>query len=169
MRPERLEFVGRAREHMALGGPAGAERLEQVFPGDPLSQRAALKTALEFLRGRDLGQDICGQAELVMAEALNNVIEHAYAGHSHGVVEMTIVLRDGMIEIRILDDGLPMPGGTAPTGQSHDLTCAVEDLPEGGFGWFLIRELTQDLVYERCGNRNRLEFRIDADALAKPQ
>jgi serine/threonine-protein kinase RsbW len=41
-----------------------------------------------------------------------------------------------------------------------------DDLPEGGFGWFLIRELTKDLQYVRHEDQNRLTFSIPIDAVA---
>ena len=38
---------------------------------------------------------------------------------------------------------------------------AVEDLPEGGFGWHVIRTLSKDLHYRRENGRNQLSFRLD--------
>ena len=35
-----------------------------------------------------------------------------------------------------------------------------EELPEGGFGWYLIQDLTQELCYYREDRRNFLAFRI---------
>ena len=37
---------------------------------------------------------------------------------------------------------------------------AVEELPEGGFGWDLIRQLTTGLAYARVEGRNELTFRM---------
>ena len=34
-----------------------------------------------------------------------------------------------------------------------------DTMPEGGYGWFLIRELVQDLVYDRQNDENILFFR----------
>ncbi len=160
MRPERLEFMGHAHDHLKPGSNRHEPRLFLVFPGDPMAVRGALKKAMNFLRGLDFSQEECGPVELVLAEALNNVIEHAYEGQVHGVIELSIEQQGEVLEFVILDDGLPMPGGNTPKGREHDLTCDVIDLPEGGFGWFLIHELTRDLVYIRTGNRNRLMFSI---------
>ena len=49
-----------------------------------------------------------------------------------------------------------------------DLDVAREDLPEGGFGWFLIRQLAWDVRYVREGRTNRLFLAIDLAALAGP-
>lgn len=167
MHLERLSFMGHAQDHIAACGESIGNRLQIVFPGDPLAVRGALKKAMDFLRGLEFSQDECGPVELVLAEAINNVIEHAYEGGSHGIVELSIEQKAEMLEFTILDDGLPMPDGDAPKGRTHDLTCEVEDLPEGGFGWFLIRELTQDLSYTRTGSRNRLEFNVIPEIAGK--
>ena len=64
--------------------------------------------------------------------------------------------------MRVVDTGLPMPGGEAPAGKLGKL-LEIQDLPEGGFGWFLIRSLTQELTYQREGNQNTLSFCVDVD------
>jgi serine/threonine-protein kinase RsbW len=95
---------------------------------------------------------------------LNNVVEHAYAEHGRGVVEVEVELTSAALLFRVRDDGRPMPEGEAPAGEARDLEVGTDDLPEGGFGWFLIRELTEGLCYRRIGNRNELTFRIARDA-----
>ena len=55
-----------------------------------------------------------------------------------------------------------MPTGLPALGQPSPLVMG-EDLPEGGFGWFLIRTLTLDLEYERDGGFNKLRFVVPAE------
>lgn len=158
MRPERLPFVGRAQDHLSPKGKGDPNTLRQVFPGDQSAVRKALKNAMHFLRGLDIAGDDCGTAELVLAEVINNVVKHAYAERRVGIIELRLVLSHDKLRFEVIDEGLPMPDGDAPGGRQHDLDCDAEDLPEGGFGWFLIRELTHDLTYLRDGSRNRLRF-----------
>ena len=40
----------------------------------------------------------------------------------------------------------------------------MDDLPEGGFGWGLIHDLTQGLSYRRVAEENHVRFRIDLDS-----
>jgi serine/threonine-protein kinase RsbW len=101
-----------------------------------------------------------GMAELVLAEVLNNIAEHAYAG-AEGGIDLSLRLSGGMVWCEVVDQGAAMPGGNPPAGvlpQTVDL--ALDDLPEGGFGWHLIRSLTQGLTYARSGDRNHLGFGI---------
>ena len=97
-------------------------------------------------------------AEIVLAEVFNNIVEHAYAGLD-GSIRVWLSLDDRGLTCRIEDEGRPMPGGQAPAGCLPD----PEDLPEGGFGWHLIRSLSTGLSYQRVGSVNRLCFSLPAE------
>jgi len=149
--------MGKARDH--LGGiPQADGRFHLVFPGDPLSVRAALKKAMRTFREMNIADEQTGVVEIVLAEVLNNVVEHAYSDHGRGVIELDVTRRASTLAFVIRDDGRPMPDGNTPAGRPQDLEVVAKNLPEGGFGWFLIRELTRELVYHRSGNRNELRF-----------
>jgi serine/threonine-protein kinase RsbW len=128
-----------------------------VFTADPVAVRAALARLIAASPVHDLPEDDRGTVELVLAEVLNNVAEHAYAGGS-GPVEVGLCATPLGIACRIVDRGLAMPDGQLPQG---GLPPAIpDDLPEGGFGWHLIRSLTADLTYARSAGQNRLSFLI---------
>lgn len=155
--------MGNADQHLGCRSVSGAPVLHLFFQADPVSIRRALKTALGITRDIVPAEERAGAVEIVLAEVLNNVVEHAYADSGHGMVELEVDRAPGALAFRILDEGLEMPGGAVPSGASHDLDVSERDLPEGGFGWFLIHELTEDLTYRRVGNRNELTFRIALD------
>lgn len=140
-------------------GPPGA--FHAVFAADPAAVRSALRAALaRFVR--QMSPDEAGTMELVLAEVLNNVVEHAFAEGGPGQIELTIE-RDALgLVCRVADDGAPMPGGLLPAGRLPSNAVPLDDLPEGGFGWFLIRDLTRELSYVREGTRNLLMFRLPA-------
>jgi serine/threonine-protein kinase RsbW len=158
MLPDRFAFVGRAQEFIIHRTRGEGPRLHLVFPAEQKAVRKALKTVRQFLRAQRMNGEDAGAVELVMAEVVNNIIEHACAGSRERLIEINLT-RDGEhVLAGILDDGLPMPGGNIPAGRLLDLAADHTNLPEGGFGWFLIRELTRDLCYRYDGHRNRLEF-----------
>lgn len=140
-----------------------AHDLSLSFPADEMALRDVLAEVTSFLQAHGISADRRGTVELVLAEAVNNVVEHAYADTARGQVDLRVDLCDGALRFSIEDDGAPMPGGAAPEGKQHDLECDLQDLPEGGFGWFLIRELTQNLQFSRHAQRNRLTFTISSD------
>ncbi len=130
------------------------------FAASEIGVRKALKDVLNGLRFLKLSNEQLGRIELVLAEVLNNVVEHAYADHKNGRVDLQIVPSQGFLFCKVMDQGRPMPNGIMPSGKRAQLNCAMNDLPEGGFGWFLIRSLTQNLHYFRQGRENRLSFQI---------
>lgn len=136
------------------------ERTRIVIPSTPLAVRQALRALFDHLMTESMGADARDTAQIVLAEALNNIVEHAYA-QGPGEIEVTIEVCPVGLTCRIMDAGSPMPGGTLPEGKLAPLTTD-DDLPEGGFGWHLIRTLSEDLNYSREGGRNLLTFRIAA-------
>lgn len=143
-------------------GICGDARL--VFPAEPAAVRENLARLLACPPLADLPPDDRAMAELVLAEILNNVAEHAYALRP-GTVEVALSPGPEGIACLIVDQGDPMPGAMLPAGNlpmQPDLK--VSDLPEGGFGWHLIRSLTADLAYVRRNGQNRLSFRLRSPA-----
>jgi serine/threonine-protein kinase RsbW len=102
-----------------------------------------------------------GTAEIVLAEAMNNIVEHAYIGTS-GEITLTLWHSAGEVACRITDRGLSMPDERLPVGELATLATPA-NLPEGGFGWYLIRALSRDLRYARYGTLNELTFVLNAE------
>lgn len=133
--------------------------LRLIFPARFDTTRRTLTQVVQTLRDQGLSDVEVGSVELVLAEALNNIVEHAYADRC-GNIELRIMQHECGMAFKILDEGKPMPNGAAPIGMAPAVEVPAEDLPEGGFGWFLIRELAKDLTYERKDARNELSFRM---------
>jgi serine/threonine-protein kinase RsbW len=123
--------------------------------------RGALRQILQGLAPLKLEQEEIDAVELVMAEVLNNVVEHAYPEDSKPKdIKVRCTHEPNGLFIRIVDHGIAMPDGKIPLGALSSNDVALEDLPEGGFGWFLIRHLARDVAYERGTGENRLSLRI---------
>ncbi len=156
------------------GWPASAEMpllIRQTLASSPVCVRAALARTMASLRGLRLTPDCAATVELVLAETLNNVVEHAYGSGPPGPIEMSIWLDRGpapALFCLICDHGAPMPDGTPPSGRRALLDVPLDDMPEGGFGWFLIRSLTRDLDYVRLAGCNRLSFLVPIEMLPAP-
>ncbi|MEM9795898.1 MAG: ATP-binding protein [Pseudomonadota bacterium] len=99
---------------------------------------------------------------IVLGEVLNNIVEHALAGRKDGWIDVVITLRDGRLFAQTRDDGRPLPLALLTHGTLPDNSGPVEDLPEGGFGWFIIHSLAKDMTYERDDGLNRLSFNLAA-------
>ena len=139
------------------------DKFKMSFCATELEARAAIATISGRLRALDLASSRADEVEIALAEAVNNVVEHAYAGSEPGIVRILCSLRGPHLDIRICDTGGPLPQNRLPPGLAADVSVAKSDLPEGGFGWFLIRELTSDIRYDRCGLINHLSLRFDLE------
>ncbi|MDR7123258.1 ATP-binding protein [Pseudotabrizicola sp. 4114] len=136
------------------------EHTRIIINADPIAVRQALGALFDQLMAGRMSADARDAAQIVLAEALNNIVEHAYA-QGPGEIELTIDISARGLTCRIMDAGQPLPGVGVPVGELAPLLPG-EDLPEGGFGWHLIRSLSEDLNYRREGERNFLSFRISA-------
>jgi serine/threonine-protein kinase RsbW len=119
----------------------------------------ALHLVLCHFAARLPGSEV-GALHIALAEVLNNIAEHAYDGLPPGLVSVAIWSGRGWLRCRVEDQGNPMPGGALPQGDLPPLDVNTADLPEGGFGWHMIRSLATDLTYARIGGTNRVEFRL---------
>jgi serine/threonine-protein kinase RsbW len=95
-------------------------------------------------------------AELVLAEVLNNVVEHAYGG-TGGRIDLSFRRGNGCLIFRVADAGRPYPAGGVP---SLTFPAPIHDTCEGGFGWGLVHALAERVVYRRVGGVNILVFRV---------
>lgn len=139
---------------------AGSHQSWLTIQGNNLAVRDGLGLLMSRTPLLDLAEDVRGNVEIVLAEALNNVVEHAYRD-GPGPIRVCVDHIAPVLQVSIYDQGAPMPGGALPAGQLDPLEGSRE-LPEGGFGWFLIRTLTLDLRYERAGDTNHLCFSVQA-------
>ena len=130
-------------------------RLKVVFFSSNSETRRIVETVRMYLQPLGLSDDTRSSVELVLAEALNNVVEHAYADLP-GPVELSLSLGDSKVSCTIRDDGAALPHRQVPI----QAPSPPESLPEGGFGWNIIRALTCEIAYHREGARNTLSFSI---------
>lgn len=109
----------------------------------------------EWLRVNGVAQDPIDELELVMAEALNNVVEHAYLYADDGEIDILVRLRQDQLDVTITDKGCKFDG-PPPLKEMDVENMDFEELPEGGFGWNLIRTLTDNVEFEHKNKKNRL-------------
>ena len=130
------------------------------FVANELAAREAIGQVVEGLGAQEVEPDLLGPVEIVLAEVINNVVEHAYAGMEPGEAGIEYGVDEDGLWLSFWDRGKGFPRGRLPPGNVADLLVPREELPEGGFGWFLIRSLAQGIRFERTGGVNRLHVRF---------
>ncbi|GAA6191032.1 ATP-binding protein [Phaeobacter gallaeciensis] len=131
------------------------------FRATELEARAGICAVASQLKERGLSEDKAGDVEIALAEAINNVVEHAYTGIEPGKVRVRCTFHVNRLDVRICDMGHPLPSNQLPAGEAANLDVDRQDLPEGGFGWFMIRQIASDISYQREEGHNLLSLGFD--------
>jgi anti-sigma regulatory factor (Ser/Thr protein kinase) len=100
-----------------------------------------------------LTPDIIFNLNLVLEEAVANVINYAYPKEEHQSIYLSAKLQDGSIVFVLTDTGKEFDPTMAPEA---DITLSAEDRPIGGLGIFLIRQIMNQVKYERIEGKNVL-------------
>lgn len=100
-----------------------------------------------------LSQALAVNINLVIEEALSNIIFYAYPDNDRHNIKVSLTLVDHMLTIKITDDGIPF---NPLSQQQPDITLSAEERPVGGLGIFLISQIMDKMDYTRDKNQNIL-------------
>ncbi len=132
--------------------------------GTEQAVRAELDRLGDALGAAGVAKPLAERVRIVLAEVFNNIVEHAYAQQDAGPIRAAITHGDSTITCDIRDRGAPFAKGALPGQTWPPIDPDTPDTwPEGGFGWAMVRELTQDLSYRHRAGENILQFRIQRD------
>jgi serine/threonine-protein kinase RsbW len=108
-----------------------------------------------------LDQTACNEVELAVVEAVNNCIEHAYRQDDGHQVKVTLEIGAEAVEIDVEDEGEPLDRELVDKIKADGLSfdpADMDNLPEGGMGWFLINSMMDEVHYDSAGGRNVLSM-----------
>lgn len=126
-----------------------------------LDVRRVLGDLRAHLRAKAICEGDCSKIELALAEALNNIVEHAYPCARPVAITLLLTVVQDQLTCELRDRGRAMPGLTPPNTPAPEVNRMRAALPEGGFGWSLIHALTVHLHYLRDGSENRLVLEFE--------
>lgn len=104
---------------------------------------------------KELNQNLCLSINLALEEAVTNVILYAYPDGADGLVDIEAVLREHSIEFIITDSGQPFDPTAAPEA---DVTLTAEERAIGGLGIHLVRQIMDQVLYQRHNDKNVLRL-----------
>jgi len=93
------------------------------------------------------------EINLVIEEILSNIIKYAYKDDKVHQIRLIFTLDENTLSVLIVDDGIPFNLLEVP---EVDTDKSVEDRDVGGLGIHFIRNLTDDIKYEREDDKNKL-------------
>ena len=93
---------------------------------------------------------------LVVEELVTNALQHGARPDGATVTVRAAVVGD-RVDGSVRDNGVPF---NPLVHASPDIEAQIEDRPIGGLGLHIVREMAQNLVYERDGPDNVLNFQL---------
>jgi len=147
------------------GDPKASDILFIETKSHRLAVREMLDALMDGLVAWQISPENLHRIELVLAETLNNVFEHACAYEDGIYLAIKIELERPYLRVEVVDEGVAMPGLSLPKQAlpNHigpDVNVPRDAMPEGGWGWGLIRDLTDHIRYERHDNKNHLHLQL---------
>lgn len=102
---------------------------------------------------------------LVFDELLNNVISYAFDDEGEHVINVKISLEVNRLVVTIADDGRPFnPFGRIPP----ETDLPVDDRELGGLGLHLVKNVMDEVMYERLGTKNVATLIKKVDLQSEP-
>lgn len=115
----------------------------------------------EFAEQCDIPMNVSLKVNLVFDELLNNTISYAYSDGEEHKIEILVDHTGQRLSISISDDGVPFNPFTM---EDPDTTLSIEDRDIGGLGVHLVKNVMDDVSYQRRNNRNIVTLTKNLDA-----
>ena len=100
-----------------------------------------------------LPPDVIFNLNLVLEEAVVNIINYAYPKEEHQSIYLSASLHEGSVIFVLTDTGKEFDPTMVPDA---DISLSAEDRQIGGLGIFLIRQIMNEVKYERIEGKNVL-------------
>lgn len=137
----------------------GAERiLHERFDATAAGVVATLTELQAILELRTLPGAALADILLALGEILNNIVEHSVFDLPEAKIDLDVKRAGNRLLVETTDRGRPLPPSLLSSAKLPPITCNIDTLPEGGFGWFIIHSLAHDVAYQRDAGLNRLRF-----------
>ena len=125
-----------------------------IVLANEISEVSKLNDFIEEI-GREfaIAPDVLFNLNLVLEEAVVNVINYAYPKEEHEFIYLSASMHEGSIVLVLTDTGKAFDPTAAPEA---DITLSADERQIGGLGIFLIRQIMNEVKYERIDGKNIL-------------
>jgi anti-sigma regulatory factor (Ser/Thr protein kinase) len=127
-------------------------KFRMLMPSDPRLLSVVRRMISQFAAIWGFDKEQCRRITLAVDEALANVIRHAYKNRCDREVELNCQADTDCLEVTFVDRG-------EPADPAKFCAQALDDVALSGRGTHLIRQIMDEVCYERMGEGNRLRLR----------
>lgn len=116
-----------------------------------------------------LSETLASHFELCVVEAVNNSIKHAYNFHRGETIDVVVYKKQESLQVDVIDTGCGMKEPLKTITLNIDPND-IQNIPESGYGIYLMQQLMDDVRYKTENGRNTLSMikKISSADLAKP-
>lgn len=99
----------------------------------------------------DLPLSLVMSLNLVLEEAVANIILYAYPAKMNDEITIHVAKKEQMLVFTITDSGIAFDPTQA---EEADITLSIEERPIGGLGIYLIKKIMNEVEYQRIEGNN---------------
>ena len=127
---------------------------KSIILSNDIAQIGRLETFIEEIGDSfSLTPEMVFNLNLVLEEAVVNVINYAYPQDKKESIYLSATLHKDSVVFVLTDNGKEFDPTAAPDA---DITLSAQERPIGGLGIFLIRQIMNEVKYERIEGKNVL-------------
>jgi len=141
-----------APELAAEHGEGAPLDFQMKLPSDSRLLAVVRCTVSQFAAVLGFKEDQCRGITLAVDEALSNIIRHAYNNRCDQKIEMRLHAGRECMEVTFVDRG-------EPVDRSKCCAQPLDAIALGGRGTHLIRQIMDEVCYERVSDENRLRLK----------
>lgn len=107
----------------------------------------------QYLSQLGYSEDSINKICLSIEEVVVNIISYGFPDDVKEDITIEVWQKDGNLTIEVIDSGLPF---NPLESKDPDVNAPLEQRDIGGLGIFFVKQLTDQLTYERLNDRNIL-------------
>lgn len=143
---------GRKPERLPVAAANGPLRFQMKLASDPRLLPVVRSTVSELATALGFKDAQCREITLAVDEALSNVIRHSYSRECNHEIELNCEAQANWLEFTFIDRG-------EPADPNRICGQPLDEAALGGRGTHLIRQIMDEVRYERLPDQNRLHLK----------
>ena len=143
---------GSTPERLASLPPGGALKFRVRMASDPRLLPVVRSTVSELAAVWGFEDEQCRRITLAVDEALSNIIRHAYKNQCDQEIDLNFQAHSNCLEFSFVDRG-------EPADPSRFCAQPLNEVATGGRGTHLIRQIMDEVCYERLPEGNLLRLK----------
>ena len=141
-----------ASEPLPAQTPDGPLKFQMKLTSDPRLLPVVRGTVAQLAGALGFEDSQCRKITLAVDEALSNVIRHAYKNECNHEIEINCEAKEDCLEFTFVDRG-------EPADPARICSQPLNEVALGGRGTHLIRQIMDEVSYDRLDDHNRLRMK----------